>query len=186
MAWPQPRRDHPRIRGEHYGHLSVLRDNVGSSPHTRGARSSVCIGYQTLRIIPAYAGSTSTRAPPTASPRDHPRIRGEHVSPACIRATASGSSPHTRGARPGRRSPGPAGRIIPAYAGSTIPVSRGTRAPEDHPRIRGEHGGEDPGGAAASGSSPHTRGAPGEDFLSHLMYRIIPAYAGSTPGRARS
>ena len=55
----------------------------------------------------------------------------------------------------------------------------------DHPRIRGEH----PSGVivafAAVGSSPHTRGAPGElgKFGWHLG--IIPAYAGSTQCRRR-
>ncbi len=93
-------RDHPRIRGEHH---RCLTDNL------------VLDG-----IIPAYAGSTqedSTKSeklegssPHTRGalrcsrsqcrcPRDHPRIRGEHV----------------RGERLGRCHLG----IIPAYAGST-------------------------------------------------------------------
>ena len=113
-------RDHPRIRGEHRD-VTVQR-------------------VLAARIIPAYAGSTSTTiaplghcpgssphtrgAPPT--PRqplrrswDHPRIRGEHSD-----------------ARPvSRRHSG----IIPAYAGSTsCPLSRYR---------------------STLGSSPHTRGA---------------------------
>ena len=31
--------DHPRIRGEHVGELRVAHTDVGSSPHTRGARA---------------------------------------------------------------------------------------------------------------------------------------------------
>ena len=114
-----------------------------------------------LRIIPAYAGSTSRLYPATAS--------------------VKGSSPHTRGA-PG---PGPHAqlhhRIIPAYAGSTYgatgvaycamgssPHTRGAplSAPlpdwraRDHPRIRGEH--------------HHVA----DDGLQ--LHGIIPAYAGST------
>ena len=135
------RRDHPRIRGEHW--------------------ASTSSGLIRSRIIPAYAGSTS-RSPrssrrlagssphtrgaplrpsrPRPPRRDHPRIRGEH--------------PPTGPQRP--RIP----RIIPAYAGSTrqwmpAPASRWGSSPHtrgapstwrtpsrpegDHPRIRGEH-----------------------------------------------
>ena len=49
-------------------------------------------------IIPAYAGSTQ-EIPATRKIRtDHPRIRGEHPAIARILRSASGSSPHTRGA----------------------------------------------------------------------------------------
>ena len=52
---------------------------------------------------------------------------------------SSGSSPHTRGARPTERLSSRDDGIIPAYAGSTHyrPASRSLCA--DHPRIRGEH-----------------------------------------------
>ena len=55
---PRRRRDHPRIRGEHP--LINPKENVhdGSSPHTRGARSTMASTRGSLRIIPAYAGST--------------------------------------------------------------------------------------------------------------------------------
>ena len=71
--------DHPRIRGEHYACTVVTELGEGSSPHTRGARSS-------------------PSTPPTM-PSDHPRIRGEHVSDVHGRHRRPGSSPHTRGAR---------------------------------------------------------------------------------------
>ena len=154
--------NHPRIRGEHLVHFVsfvrwtriipayagstncfdyLVKRNVGSSPHTRGApiprAPSGCAAWDhprirgehmtsfsrsdtDTRIIPAYAGSTlsSSNAPvatmrssphtrgarniPCRTPRrsrDHPRIRGEHPSPAeqCCRVDG----------------------IIPAYAGST-------------------------------------------------------------------
>ena len=174
-------------------------------------------------IIPAYAGSTRRCAPcptarggssphtrgaqrlstnPTRRPRDHPRIRGEHVDragpvqlvggiiPAYAGSTGRdavearmglGSSPHTRGARPGRRPPPSPPRdhprirgehgmkltkaharagIIPAYAGSTVPAHRTRVRRWDHPRIRGEH---------QMSRKPR-----------NLRKRIIPAYAGST------
>ena len=54
------RRDHPRIRGEHLGRSGGRAKNVGSSPHTRGAPSDVEKALIASRIIPAYAGSTTS------------------------------------------------------------------------------------------------------------------------------
>ena len=91
-----------------------------------------------------------------------------------------GSSPHTRGARPGR-SRGSAGpRIIPAYAGSTVAGCFAAKVERDHPRIRGEHVPVDLADLLDPGSSPHTRGAHPGNGLSSFAERIIPAYAGST------
>ena len=73
-----------------------------------------------------------------------------------------GSSPHTRGARPGACTTAANFRIIPAYAGST---SRSSRR-----RWLG------------SGSSPHTRGAHEHAIVVDEARWIIPAYAGSTCG----
>ena len=134
-------------------------------------------------IIPAYAGSTAHREGGGPGRGDHPRIRGEHCRLSLVSSTVAGSSPHTRGAR--RRSTrgfsGPG--IIPAYAGSTGGVSPHLRRQGDHPRIRGEHSGAIVHCVAGAGSSPHTRGAPGQRRPHVLPARIIPAYAGSTKGR---
>ena len=142
LACPKSSRndwDHPRIRGEHVTSVTAACAPIGSSPHTRGAPLRPLHRGRPIRIIPAYAGSTS-RSRRTALPiADHPRIRGEHSSPSPTRCTLKGSSPHTRGARdydvlfPARLG------IIPAYAGSTC-TSRRRGVPKwDHPRIRGEH-----------------------------------------------
>ena len=131
--------DHPRIRGEHPVVRVAEGALVGSSPHTRGARSPCSSTCGQPRIIPAYAGSThisrSRRSPTT----DHPRIRGEHrsVRPCCRRCR--GSSPHTRGAPPSPERPGRRRGIIPAYAGSTFIDGKLYFTVGDHPRIRGEH-----------------------------------------------
>ena len=133
-------RDHPRIRGEHLRRPPRVGCAVGSSPHTRGARLREAVDGFDGRIIPAYAGSTSSSHTFVPHSADHPRIRGEHsltslvmrsccwIIPAYAGSTsglaaignrAAGSSPHTRGAR--RTLPSCSGwlRIIPAYAGST-------------------------------------------------------------------
>ena len=111
---------------------------------------------------------------------DHPRIRGEHARTGTTTPRRSGSSPHTRGARPRRRVWTILDGIIPAYAGSTwIIVTRQAPA-RDHPRIRGEHATSWGGPESGCGSSPHTRGAHVRTRGMTHDSRIIPAYAGST------
>ena len=155
-----PPTDHPRIRGEHPRAPVTMVHGAGSSPHTRGAlglRLRVAIGD---RIIPAYAGSTITRAGRLRPPRDHPRIRGEHRPDDQVGAHDAG--------------------IIPAYAGSTSSAIISSRVREDHPRIRGEHVIFRDDQASSKGSSPHTRGAQAVLDETYGASRIIPAYAGST------
>ena len=76
-----------------------LGDFVGSSPHTRGARSDAQWRIFLVRIIPAYAGSTRGRGMCLSPMWDHPRIRGEHPREGSSVDMDLGSSPHTRGAR---------------------------------------------------------------------------------------
>ena len=132
-------KDHPRIRGEHGTAGALLTAATGSSPHTRGAPQPAGRRDDQHRIIPAYAGSTATRARSTPFKQDHHRIRGEHLSNIHGRHRRAGSSPHTRGAR--RR--------------SRVDDIR----PPDHPRIRGEHRHRCGRLVRCLGSSPHTRGA---------------------------
>ena len=95
-------------------------------------------------------------------------------------SSVSGSSPHTRGARGGVLVDFADSGIIPAYAGSTPSATSGSANTRDHPRIRGEHLLVKVRGKIPRGSSPHTRGAPGEVAHRETRRRIIPAYAGST------
>ena len=55
---PASREDHPRIRGEHPFRPPTNVEQVGSSPHTRGALAIIFSFGLRMRIIPAYAGST--------------------------------------------------------------------------------------------------------------------------------
>ena len=159
----RPFKDHPRIRGEHYGDMSAYELSSGSSPHTRGALTEFLRMLFNTRIIPAYAGSTTFAPAIPVSRRDHPRIRGEHVPPPGADKISQGSSPHTRGARGNGGASGARIGIIPAYAGSTGGPRRPARTAGDHPRIRGEHEGPWKGVHRVWGSSPHTRGARVED-----------------------
>ena len=132
------------------------------------------------RIIPAYAGSTAILRPVPGRRQDHPRIRGEHRIVCLNRWVATGSSPHTRGARLGHGHLEDHPGIIPAYAGSTSSAVFACRRSRDHPRIRGEHPRRGAGPHRGAGSSPHTRGARRRQAVPGLLRGIIPAYAGST------
>ena len=92
------RADHPRIRGEHAGAGDGRVHDLGSSPHTRGARRCRSSPRYRWGIIPAYAGSTPWTSFAPSPYADHPRIRGEHFSITNNAGIAAGSSPHTRGA----------------------------------------------------------------------------------------
>ena len=153
---------------------------VGSSPHTRGARHLDRRRMGRAGIIPAYAGSTGCRLPPTARSWDHPRIRGEHVSALPPATAFRGSSPHTRGALRDAAPVLALHGIIPAYAGSTRLVLMMMPTCWDHPRIRGEHEFTPLASSNGKGSSPHTRGARLAVCQNRLQPGIIPAYAGST------
>ena len=172
--------DHPRIRGEHRPRTSIPFNSDGSSPHTRGALGRIPARLDGGRIIPAYAGSTSSSQYPDFDLQDHPRIRGEHLHFLTSIPSKSGSSPHTRGAPQAPRKGPDWPWIIPAYAGSTWRARALVSSGRDHPRIRGEHHQRGGGGGLSAGSSPHTRGALAlvEGAGDHA--RIIPAYAGST------
>ena len=111
--------DHPRIRGEHMWFDKMDSRAVGSSPHTRGAPPARLRRGFRARIIPAYAGSTMARHMSVGHLPDHPRIRGEHLSPKLRFGSYAGSSPHTRGALETIGGHVDVARIIPAYAGST-------------------------------------------------------------------
>ena len=71
--------------------------------------------------------------------------------------------------------------IIPAYAGNTFDwVDLRGFAPQDHPRVCGEHGMEGPGYDSRGGSSPRMRGTQSATHEVVNTGGIIPAYAGNT------
>ena len=175
-----PVEDHPRIRGEHRQGEDLHHRTRGSSPHTRGARLEHHHGRIHRGIIPAYAGSTSGRLRRRRRTWDHPRIRGEHKFSVVVKASVTGSSPHTRGAHPCAHGVCDSGGIIPAYAGSTLAYPCTAPWSRDHPRIRGEHVDVKEWRGGYKGSSPHTRGAPPRRGAHRRHPGIIPAYAGST------
>ncbi len=69
----------------------------GSSPLTRGGLISTIFRSAASRLIPAYAGRTSSLPPPTPPTAAHPRLRGADVSASLSATACVGSSPLTRG-----------------------------------------------------------------------------------------
>ena len=115
-----------------------------------------------------------------SSPRDHPRICGEHHGIDQTIVSRQGSSPHMRGTRGGSLPLILRTGIIPAYAGNTWHQSYRDIPFGDHPRICGEHLMSAITSVITSGSSPHMRGTPCRIKLWNIGHGIIPAYAGNT------
>ena len=168
------------MRGEHAPPVCQRRPDDGSSPHARGTPPVIenC-GVQS-RFIPACAGNTQVTRLISLAPAVHPRMRGEHQRKNTTHWNSTGSSPHARGTRAITCREPYSGRFIPACAGNTLVRRRSCWLMAVHPRMRGEHEGNEAGRAGLAGSSPHARGTLhiGEE---HIMdSRFIPACAGNT------
>ena len=88
---------HPRSRGENMqAAMQLTRDN-GSSPLTRGKRGGSPATRVGDRLIPAHAGKTWWRPPPSTRCAAHPRSRGENRRRFRRSYVTGGSSPLTRG-----------------------------------------------------------------------------------------
>ena len=192
-------RDHLRMRGEHMADAYKGLHIRGSSPYTRGALRKASFPSFLCGIIPACAGSTWCRRPPSPLRRDHPRMRGEHEAPLLRAAAGLGSSPHARRARFESLAAHSRSGIIPACAGSTPcswsapwwwrdhPRMRGEHRKQDvldcfrgdHPRMRGEHSMFLWIALSSQGSSPHARGA-------RLGLVDLPRWDGIIPACAES
>ena len=131
-------------------------------------------------IIPAYAGNTSNTRLRVRTPRDHPRVCGEHDFDSSKFGGDLGSSPRMRGTHELFDGFGQAAGIIPAYAGNTSLLTRFSSMSQDHPRVCGEHFIEQTDAPRIVGSSPRMRGTPVLRSFRGLRMGIIPAYAGNT------
>ncbi len=109
---------HPRVRGEQYCGDFLPRLKTGSSPRARGAEVAADGRGNSIRFIPACAGSRWSAAHRSALRTVHPRVRGEQ----------------------GRVRPSPemCDRFIPACAGSSALQTRTLSNGSVHPRVRGE------------------------------------------------
>ena len=75
---PQPARAHPRVGGENLKRMRQTWASDGSSPRGRGKPYVQCSHMRTTRLIPAWAGKTSSHPRSRASGRAHPRVGGEN------------------------------------------------------------------------------------------------------------
>ena len=138
--------------------MLLLKELLGSPPHTRGKVAPIWHTSTFNRITPAYAGKRLRSTAGTCKLQDHPRIRGEKTVAGITRFRARGSPPHTRGKGLSYYELLCKVGITPAYAGKSRQSMYRTSSPRDHPRIRGE---KSPGIAYTQprpGSPPHTRG----------------------------
>ena len=98
MIPPSSVRDHPRMCGEHFLAACGLNQQRGSSPHVRGAPPHNRLRRRSRGIIPACAGSTTSKWKIAGASGDHPRMCGEHDAIRTFFDSHEGSSPHVRGA----------------------------------------------------------------------------------------
>ncbi len=171
---------HPRSRGENSAFFGGEVGDVGSSPLTRGKRSSAKARRAIRRLIPAHAGKTAPLNLPWGPTGAHPRSRGENALMGMIYAPEDGSSPLTRGKRCVNSGYSVPLRLIPAHAGKTRVQDVEHAVAGAHPRSRGENLVLGEAHLHLAGSSPLTRGklcAPGMGFPA---LRLIPAHAGKT------
>ena len=135
----------------------------GSSPLTRGKRSSYRTRPLWSGLIPAHAGKTAERS--AATPIN------------------SGSSPLTRGKQARCLPPLRLVGLIPAHAGKTpiYPVPNAVRGA--HPRVGGENDRDVATAVSFTGSSPRGRGKRQQDGDREAAARLIPAWAGKTQDR---
>ena len=92
-----PRRDHPRVCGEHHSARMDCPSIAGSSPRVRGTLCEAGSSVAARGIIPACAGNTAFSLAIPTWPRDHPRVCGEHRVVDYHLVANVGSSPRVRG-----------------------------------------------------------------------------------------
>ena len=69
--------DHPRVCGEKKAHHLGLMDGKGSPPRMRGKDMLKRVGWEKVRITPAYAGKSAGSSLQCGTRWDHPRVCGE-------------------------------------------------------------------------------------------------------------
>ena len=154
--------------------------SLGSSPLTRGKLPPRSARGRRRGLIPAHAGKTCFRRSVWRRGPAHPRSRGENLFSPFSLATRAGSSPLTRGKRPGCARSRMARRLIPAHAGKTKSTRLPASTPPAHPRSRGENHNRPRSQFMHSGSSPLTRGKRVHRRHTPPDRRLIPAHAGKT------
>ncbi len=171
---------HPRSRGKHAAASPRSPRGGGSPPLAREAPRNAPPTPGRQRFTPARAGSTPRARCGRCREPVHPRSRGKHGWSRSAMASACGSPPLAREARPARGAAGQAGRFTPARAGSTPPTTPSPSPCPVHPRSRGKHRTMNRKSWRAAGSPPLAREARPRARAPSLTRRFTPARAGST------
>ena len=172
--------DHPRSRGENVTTVIASPGSPGSSPLTRGKQCEAPGLHEDAGIIPAHAGKTSPTCNATPTTWAHPHSRGENTISSTEPITLGGSSPLTRGKPHRDRVLGHEGGLIPTHTRKTSCPDSSPSPTRAHPRSRGENASNFYVPFQSQGSSPLTRGKPGDRASDRLPRRLIPAHAGKT------
>ena len=172
--------DHPRSRGENVTTVIASPGSPGSSPLTRGKQCEAPGLHEDAGIIPAHAGKTSPTYNATPTTWAHPHSRGENTISSTEPITLGGSSPLTRGKPHRDRVLGHEGGLIPTHTRKTSCPDSSPSPTRAHPRSRGENASNFYVPFQSQGSSPLTRGKPGDRASDRLPRRLIPAHAGKT------
>ena len=131
--------DHPRGCGENSILLKLHVAAEGSPPRMRGKLQAIVDALPQIRITPADAGKTVTRAGDTTGETDHPRGCGENLSDFQQRKGFVGSPPRMRGKHISANRNALLPGITPADAGKTCFSVAGAEPQRDHPRGCGEN-----------------------------------------------
>ena len=175
---------HPRVGGENRPSATAARKPSGSSPRGRGKPGCPPDVWYRPGLIPAWAGKTRHERAAQESGGAHPRVGGENGGDVVGFGAVGGSSPRGRGKQDIAAARERGQGLIPAWAGKTHlqVVRRPLRGA--HPRVGGENGMGGMTRRTRLGSSPRGRGKPCVLLPDRSIERLIPAWAGKTPGRA--
>ena len=176
----QPKRAHPRSRGENAKPMGFAAIAAGSSPLTRGKPACTIRRGQCIGLIPAHAGKTVRPWLYRRRDRAHPRSRGENRVASRSDSFCAGSSPLTRGKLLRIICPVLGQGLIPAHAGKTCDARASAILPRAHPRSRGENAQLFVPYVNDGGSSPLTRGKRAAQRSRPASTGLIPAHAGKT------
>ena len=115
-----PYEDHPRVCGEKLISNTGSRIPMGSPPRVRGKVGLLLPLLTFVGITPACAGKSNWSHRFYSGSRDHPRVCGEKLAWAALRASAAGSPPRVRGKGLRSRLHMVCTGITPACAGKRI------------------------------------------------------------------
>ena len=90
---------HPRVGGENGGEVCRSDGHGGSSPRGRGKLTGALLSNGDRRLIPAWAGKTTTCSRCASVSPAHPRVGGENSQAEEMMRPRTGSSPRRRGKR---------------------------------------------------------------------------------------